>query len=88
MACSGKKKGHTHGINPKFPVEFHAVNSASSAPTFDGEVEAAQPVPRQGIGAALQDNGAGLERLHHFGDHLNNKAPVTPCPQATVTAAQ
>lgn len=64
------------------------MNSASSAPTFDGEVEAAQPVPRQGIGAALQDNGAGLERLHHFGDHLNNKAPVTPCPQATVTAAQ
>lgn len=79
VACRATRKGHTHGIDGSFPMGCPAV------PTFDGEVEAAQPVPRQRIGAALQDDSAGLERLHHLGDHLNNKGLVTPCPQATVT---
>lgn len=87
MACRAKKESHSWH-------KFHGMSCCacgSPAPTFDGEVEAAQPVPRQGIGAALQDNGAGLERLHHFGDHLNNKRPCHPlpighCHSSTVTA--
>lgn len=85
VACGAKNKGsgsrHRCQLFPGMPC----CACGSPAPTFDGEVEAAQPVPRQRIGAALQDHGAGLERLHHLGDHLNNKGPVTPCPQGAVT---
>lgn len=43
--------------------------------TFDCEVEAAQPVSRQGVGSTLQHHGTGLVHLHHFGHDLQRGTP-------------
>ena len=41
---------------------------------LEGEVEAAEPVPREGVRPALQHNGAGLVQLHHPGYHRHKQA--------------
>lgn len=56
--------------------------------TFDGQIKTTQPVTWQRVRPALQDNCARLERLHHFGYHLNKKLVVTRSPQGSVTATQ
>lgn len=47
--------------------------SPFKVPTFDREIEAAQPVPGQRVGAALQHHRAGLVHLHHFRDNLRTR---------------
>ena len=37
---------------------------------LEGEVELAEPVPREGVCARLQDDGAGLEGVHALAHHL------------------
>lgn len=43
--------------------------------TFDGEVEAAQPVPGQRVSTTLKHHCTRLVHLHHFGHDL--KPPPT-----------
>lgn len=38
--------------------------------TFDGEVEAAQPVPRQRVSTTLKHYSTRLVHLHYFGHDL------------------
>jgi hypothetical protein len=45
--------------------------------TFETKVEAAEPVSRERVGAALKHYGARSEPLHDAADHLNRKTTNT-----------
>ena len=56
-------------LNCSNMLTLMAINHHYGLLTFEGEIEAAEPVTAQRIGSALKHNCARLVHLHHFRHH-------------------